>query len=364
MRVRKWSFPAAAVLLSLVVALPLLEIVLRIEYAVRQRYRPSLAFVSDDLGWLPTPGLSTSYGKRGYADEIFYSTNADGFRRFGDPDSSKTKVWAVGDSTTQAYHVSDGQAYYDVLADLHPGLEVFGYGVGGYGTVQQAMVLERFWDVIEPDVVLWQLCSNDLINNDWVLESSSNEHNNHMARPYLGEDGRIELRHPDLRLGWLARRSLLVRRLVVLRSSLRKRSRGSIEAELHADHPGLQRAVATTRRAIQRRIAAAPGVTFLAFFVPSPEDQGWATEAWTEICELPGLECLTEVGEALEAARRSGVTIDGGSDPHWNAAGHEIAAQAVFERLRRDLPLEPEPAGRARYWLPLTGHPSLAHRAG
>ena len=337
LRLRKWSFPAAAVLLSILVALPLLEVVLRIEYSLRQRYKPSLAFVSDDLGWLPTPGLSTTYGKKGYADEIHYSTNADGFRRFGDPTSPKTKVWAVGDSTTQAYHVSDGQAYYDVLADLHPGLEVFGYGVGGYGTVQQAMVLERFWDRIQPDVVVWQFCSNDLINNDWLLESSSNEHNNHMARPYLGSNGKIELRHPDRRLGWLARRSLLIRRLVVVRSSLRKRSRGSIETELHPDHPGLERAVATTRRVLEQRIAAAPGVTFLALFVPSPEDDAWATGAWSEICQLAGLQCLSGIDEALEAARQAGVAIDGGHDPHWNAAGHEVAGRAIFEHLQRDL---------------------------
>lgn len=334
MRLRKYAFPLLAVLLSTVVALPLLELVLRVEYAARQHYKPSLAFVSDDLGWLPTPNLSTSYTKRGYSGEIVYSTNADGFRSFGDPDSSKTKVWAVGDSTTQAYQVSDGRAYYDVLAELAPNLEVFGYGVGGYGTVQQAMVLERFWDRIEPDVVLWQMCANDLINNDWQLESLSSEHNNHMARPYLGEDGRIELRHPDRRLGWLARHSLLVRRLVVLRSSLRKRSRGSIEAELDASHPGLRRSIATTIRAIEGRLAAAPDVTFLAFFVPSPEDYGWESEAWARICAVPGLECLPAVNEALQAARRAGVQIDGGHDPHWNVAGHEIVARAILERLR------------------------------
>jgi len=338
LRARKWTFPVVAVVLSTAVALPLLEIVLRVEYAARQRYKPSLSYLSDDLGWLPTPNLSTSYAKRGYATEISYSTNADGFRRFGDPDSSKTKVWAIGDSTTQAYHVSDGQAYYDVLADLHPGLEVFGYGVGGYGTVQQLMVLDRFWNQIEPDVVLWQMCANDLVNNDWLLESLSNEHNNHMARPYLGEDGRIELRHPDLRLGWLARRSLLVRRMVVLRSSLRKRSHGSIEAELHRDHPALHRTVAATRQAIERAITAGPGVTFLAFFVPSPERYGWEAEAWEQVCSVQGLECLPEVNEALDAARRAGVTVDGGEDPHWNAAGHEIAARAILDRLQRDRP--------------------------
>ncbi len=331
-------FRLAAVLLSGALALPLLEGLLRLEYATRQWYKPSLAFLDDELGWLPTPDLSTRYTKRGYG-EISYSTNGDGFRRFGDPSSSKTRIWAVGDSTTQAYQVSDGEAYYDVLAELHPGLEVFGYGVGGYGTVQQAMVLERFWNRIQPDVVIWQLCANDFINNDWELESSSNENNNHMARPYLGEDDRIELRHPDRGLGWLAQRSLLGRRLAVLASSIRKSRRGSIEGELRPDAPAVRRAVATTRRAIELSMAAAPDVTFLAFFVASPEEYPWEAAARDEVCALPRLECLPEVAEAIARARRAGVTVDGGEDPHWNAAGHEIVARVLFERLRRDVPL-------------------------
>lgn len=335
---RKLLLRLAGALLSGLLVLLAMEGLLQIEYAVRQWYKPSLSFLDDELGWLPVPGLSTRYAKRGYG-EISYSTNADGFRRFGDPRTAKVKVWAIGDSTTQAYQVSDGQAYYDVLAALHPGLEVFGYGVGGYGTVQQAMVLERFWPEIRPDVVIWQLCANDFINNDWELESASHENNNHMARPYLGVDGRIALRHPDRRLGSLAPRSLLGRRLAVLASSLAKQRGGSIETELRSGDPAVRRTVATTRRAIERRMDAAPSVAFLAFFVPSPERHAWEAVARDEVCALPRLECLPEVEEAIARARHAGVTVDGGEDPHWNAAGHEIVGRVLFERLRRDVPL-------------------------
>ena len=333
-RRRAWSFRLAAVTLSVALAAPLLELVLRAEYALRQRYKPSLAFVDGDLGWLPTPGLETTYTKKGYG-EITYRTDARGFRRFDDPDSDRTRLFAVGDSTTQAYQVPAGRAYYDVLAELDPDLEVFGFGVGGYGTVQQAMVLEMFWDEIRPDVVVWQMCANDFVNNDPGLEAASNEHNNHMARPYLEADGGIRLRHPDGRLGWMAHRSLLARRLVVLRSSLRKRSAGSIEGELSADHPELRRSIEATRLAIDRRLAAAPETTFLAFFVPSPERYRWEEDAWRQVCELPRLECLPGVHQAVEAARAAGETVDGGADPHWNARGHEIAARVLLERLRQ-----------------------------
>ena len=332
-RRRTWSFRLVAVLLGGAVMVPLLEVILRLEYALRQRHRPSLAFVSsDDLGWLPTPDLETTFTKTGYG-EIPYRTDELGFRRFDDPDGAGTRLWAVGDSTTQAYQVPAGRAYYDVLAELDPTLRVFGYGVGGYGTVQEALALERFWPRIRPHVVLWQMCANDFVNNDWRLEAASNEHNNHMARPYLGVDDRIELRHPDGRLGWLAHRSLVARRLAVLRSSLRKRSRGSIEPGLSLEDPRLRRSVEATRRAIRRIIESAPETAFLAFFVPGREGHRWEEEAWRQVCELAELECLPEVHRAVEAARRAGETVDGGADPHWNARGHRIAARVIHERL-------------------------------
>lgn len=330
-------FPIAAVVMSTAAAFLLMELLLRAWYLVHHRYDPPKWYISEDWGWRPTPDLSVVYTKAGYGEIVFSSTR-DGFRRFGDPQTSKTKVLAVGDSITQAYQVSDGQAYYDVLADNDPDLEVFAFGVGGYGTVQEALAIEHYRDEISPDVVVWQFCSNDLTDNDWKLESLSPENNIHMRRPYL-EDGRIVHRHPDGRFGWLAERSLVARRLVVLRSSFLKRSSGTIESELHFDHPGLQRSLATTRRAVQQLIEAAPDIVFFAFFVPSPERYAYELEVFAELCGISRLRCLPDVHEAVDAAALSGIRIDGGKyDSHWNAAGHEIAGRVILEHLRRELP--------------------------
>ena len=334
--VRRWLFPAATVLLSCAAVFLVLELGLRLAYLVRNLRQPAVSRLEEEWGWRPTPDLSIAYAKSGYG-EIDYTSTRDGFRRFGDPGTSKTKVWAIGDSTTQAYHVTDGAAYYDHLAASDPEIELFAFGVGGYGTLQQVLALERWLPEIGPDVVLWQFCANDLINNDWRLELASNENNNHMRRPYL-EDGRVVLRHPDGRLGGLARVSVLVRRLAILRSSLRKRGGHTIESELHIEHPALRRSLATTRELVERVIAAAPETSFLAFIGPIPDRYAWETEAFAEICSIPGLRCIPGIAEELAAAERSGVAIDGGgSDTHWNAAGHEIAGRVILDHLRREI---------------------------
>ena len=53
------------------------------------------------------------------------------------------------------------------------------------------MVLNKYLNVIKPDIILWQFCSNDLrINNDYDLESKSYLINDHMVRRYL-RNGKI-----------------------------------------------------------------------------------------------------------------------------------------------------------------------------
>ena len=54
----------------------------------------------------------------------------------------------------------------------------------GYGSLQEFMILGRYLDEISPDIVLWQFCSNDFINNYHELESVSFSNNNQMTRPY------------------------------------------------------------------------------------------------------------------------------------------------------------------------------------
>jgi hypothetical protein len=50
------------------------------------------------------------------------------------------------------------------------GAESFAYGVMGYGTLQQYMILDRYLDEIQPGLIILQMCSNDLINNSLSVE--------------------------------------------------------------------------------------------------------------------------------------------------------------------------------------------------
>lgn len=160
--------------------------------------RGDVAFLVRDpeLGWRPNGNLSVERAlvdASGTAYRAQITTERDGFRRFPDADG-RPRVLFIGDSFTHALEVGDEQAYWTVFARRHPGFAVFAIGAGGYGTLQEALLLERVGPRVRPDVVIWQFCDNDLTNNLFEAERQSGRHNNLMRRPYW--EGAIVYRDP------------------------------------------------------------------------------------------------------------------------------------------------------------------------
>jgi hypothetical protein len=145
------------------------------------------------LGWK----TAINYAKKGYVLNkngsgyfVDITTNEYGFRKFGNVKSSKTKIFVIGDSFTHAVQCGDQKPYFSYLANLS-NFEVFAYGSNGYGNLQEYLILNRYIDQINPDIILLQLCPNDIINNHYDLEFKSTKNNNGMVRPYLDSEHKI-----------------------------------------------------------------------------------------------------------------------------------------------------------------------------
>lgn len=328
-------------LVQLVILLLVLEAILRVWYFFHNRAEPPFSYITEDVGWRSSADLSFSYDRKNYG-KIDYSSTRDGFRSYGDINSQSRKVLVVGDSFTQAYHVSDGKPYYDQLGDLAKA-EIFAIAAGGYGTLQQSMMITEYGPEISPDIVIWQFTGNDFINNDWFLESQSNENSSHMRRPFW-EQGQVTMRHPDGWLGNIAHYSFLARRLLVIRGSFRKRSEGSIEDHLDAKHPDLARSITTTSEVIEKTIAEFPDADYYGFFA-GREYYAWELEAFAQVCLKSMIKCVPEVHQTLAAAIEAGEKVDGGGDGHWNELGHRMAAEVLFEALNADDVLTPMTPG-------------------
>ncbi|MEO6222699.1 MAG: SGNH/GDSL hydrolase family protein [Vicinamibacterales bacterium] len=321
---------------AVVFAAGLAEATPRLWFSVSAWLAPPDRVIATGIGWRPVENVSMDREVPGFG-RVRYHTVHGGFRLFGDPHTSKLKVLAIGDSFTEAVMVSDGEAYYHRLAAARPDLEVFAIGAGGFGTLQEYMLLDQVVDTVRPDLILLQMHPNDLINNSHALESRSTTNNNQMTRPYW-EQGKIVPRFPENR-EWgavyrLVRHSYILRLLNANLLFFRSRSADSIERTLRAGDPDVARATDTTVELLTmiRRRANVPVV---AFSVRSEEYFSFWSRA--DICRRAGVRFIPGVGEAVDAAADAGEPVTGAPlDAHWNGHGHEIAARLIDAWLKRE----------------------------
>ena len=184
---------------GLLAGFAILEAAIRVRLLFRPPGPPEPIVLDDRLGWKATPGWIFRGERRDASGRAYpVSIRVD---EFGCRAASALagvqapSVLFVGDSFTHALDVSDDKAYWARVAALR-GVEVRACGAGGYGTLQELLVLGDALDRFDPAAVVLQFSANDFVNNSYALESRSRINNNGMTRPYLLDDGRIVHRLP------------------------------------------------------------------------------------------------------------------------------------------------------------------------
>jgi len=325
---RQMLMSAAATVVFLVIA----EVGLRVFFALRG---PHDRDFSDHLGWETSPHTTLDQEVPGFG-RVHYTTGEHGFRRWGDPASPKPKVLVVGDSYTESIMISDGETYADLLARRRPDCEWFVYGCGGWGTLQELMLLRRHIDAIRPDLVILQMSANDLVNNSHALESISTDNNNQMTRPYW-ENGEVVRRFPENGsygpVYNLLRSSYLLRIARVNVQALQRRGAVSPEDRMTAKDPLIADATRTTVDLLRQwRTACGPAAAVA--FCADPAPPYWSP---ARVCRKADLRFIEGVGDAVAAAKKRGEQVDGSPiDAHWNARGHAIAADHLADRLEAE----------------------------
>lgn len=334
-RIRAPVAGIAALCCSVVLSPLLAEVALRTVFGVRNVVMPPTRRMEALLGWQTIPDHQVSGFHRGYGD-VRYSTGKYGFRVFGDPGRDAFRVLVLGDSSTEATQVSDGETYYDVMAALCPELEVFAYGAGGYGSLQEYIVLDAFIDRVDPQLIVWQFDWNDLINNSFQWETMSRLNNNLMTRPYV-VDGEIELRFPVQTgrgpLLQLVQSSYLMR---LMRVTGRRMVTGD-EPEIGTGHPVFEGAVASSRVVMEWARDRAGDRPMAAFCLCPPGGDPHA-EVYRAISRDLGIHYLSEALVAVDDAKAAGEVVTGVEDgvevdSHLNARGHRLLGESLATSL-------------------------------
>lgn len=186
---------------------------------------PIFSKIDGDLGVVLRPDAEGWWKTEG---EAYVHINGDGLR---DRDHSRLKpadvlrIAVLGDSFAEAVQVKTEDAFWAVLEhDLRgcPALggrepEVINFGVSGYGTAQELIMLRRRVWAYSPDVVLLAVTpTNDIRNNFKALEKDE-------RRPYFVRDGGTLLEDTSFRerLGFRLRFSSVGQALTSVRDASR-----------------------------------------------------------------------------------------------------------------------------------------------
>jgi len=290
-----------------------------------------------ELGWRPKRNFSYVNRQRdseGRPYTVRITTNEHGFRSWGDVNSKKIKIFFIGDSYTGDPFVSDEDAYFERAGQLL-GAEVFAFGAGGYGTLQELLALRKYAGIIRPDVVVLQMCHNDLDNNSYLLEAGSITTDQKNFRPYWHKE-EIVFRYPGFHIyKFLFKYSRIFRWFDHVTQVVRFRMYNgcyppdkTMEEKARTDELWRQ-AEHITKGLLAEMARSLPENVQKIAFMDSPYRQEW----WAKLITSAGFIVLPEPALAVEAAAREGVVVRVSDKAHWSPAGHRIAGEALARAL-------------------------------
>jgi len=280
-------------------------------------------------------GLMYSLDKTPY--KISISTDINGFRKTRGRGGNKQKILIIGDSFTQAVEVSDDKTYYSYLEETL-NAEVYAYGMAGYGTLQEYMILQENLDKLEPRIVVIQFCSNDFIDNEIELEKHSNYYVG-LKRPYLIGDLEIEYLSPLNVFEQLLNRTNFIKFCLEkwkrLKSKLGLVKKDSSEQRIAEQGEGYDAYKASKKKTeillqkIKKELGDRRLIIFSAdYYEPQQGDI-------EEICKNQGIEFIRFPKERMdrEKGKNETYSIDG---YHWNELGHKIIGEELISRLKEE----------------------------
>jgi lysophospholipase L1-like esterase len=174
------------------------------EAYLRFKNPPALYTADREIGWVAKKNYQGVFRQMSLDGSYYASavqTNSLGLRSFrtGEDGLASKVILVLGDSHTMEPYASDSEMWWAVFAkqlalNLQQPLgevKVWAGGAGGYGTLQNLLLVRRLKanNLPRPDLFILQFCGNDYVNNHRGWEATTMVHNQKFSRPYYDPDG-------------------------------------------------------------------------------------------------------------------------------------------------------------------------------
>lgn len=145
------------------------------------------------LGWVGVPAIS---GKRKiFGVEVTVTHNELGFRDVPYVKGDRPELWVLGDSFVWGYQVEQDERFTDRLQSYMSNWQVRNFGISGYGTDQELLVLKEQLKSGSPELVI--LLFTTL--NDFADNSSNLRYQWYYKPYYVQESGKLTLKGVPVR---------------------------------------------------------------------------------------------------------------------------------------------------------------------
>jgi lysophospholipase L1-like esterase len=389
-RRRKFLSKATYVLIELLLCICLAELALRFLPLGKYRSAPFRQY-DPEVGLSLIPNKHLMHSRGCFQGEV--SINRWGMRdrdRTLEKPAGELRIAMIGDSYVEAVQVKPDEVVNirmeKLLRDLgYDNIEVMSFGVEGIGTTQELLLYKEKVRQFHPDLVLLMFSDNDVFNNSSTLQPKVYGIHDWYS-PYfdLAPDGGlvfkpVEPRHLNKLRSYLEAHSVLLYYLERIWYSveipLYKWDGLPLYYGTYADDPlddEWRQAWQVTGKVlgIMRDTVAADGAKFIALAWPfnCDIDQNCEQRLIKQYGKIPPSFRPFAAEQRLKAIADTGnIPFDFLApymqsyrdqhhlqwpffsfpcDPHYSALGHEVAAQAIVQKLeeRRLLPRLPEKA--------------------
>ena len=333
----------AVVCASILLAVVIMEVASRYMYRVdRPRYvnqqgEEDTLYISDEeLGFRCKSNYNGFLTSPEFRTRVI--TNSSGYRATRDFEkpANGNRIMTFGDSFTFGYGVEYEETYSAKIEEglsrlSTTGVEVFDFGTPAYGTLQEAIVFDRFKH-LKPDLVVIGLLARDTVveegGNDFV-----DNYNFFHLKKFGAFDGDAVQQHGSATRQirkWLKQYSNLYRIFELhLGSLLRTFYRpGAGPTDLIADS---RKITAECLRNFDHSLGEL-GIRGIILWIPFPSSvtkSDHSVAQWLQSLELKNFDVVDVVSRFKGSAMQYYFPLDG----HWNPKGHALAAEAVVEAI-------------------------------
>lgn len=281
------------------------------------------------LGWAHQPEQRGRLVHRDFSVQV--SINSHGLRDDEYPlqKSAKKRMLILGDSFGWGFGVEYDERFSEVLEKKHPDWEIINTSVSGYGTDQQLLYLSQKGINYKPDVVLLLLCYNDFEDNStpaqyWYNKPCFKLINNTLQLQNMPVPGAtLQQEFDRLFLGQTYLYARIYSRLLAITG---QGGDGLSKQALSTDdEQSLSNKYLLTGRLIKaiHDLCSENGVQFILVSVPMKAGRKKDYLHKTSIQENMQYLALDEKFAHLKEA----TTFP--HDTHWNAHGHQVAAEGI-----------------------------------